>query len=1540
MSITKIGSLLLFSSVLVAQTLGQFRIVDFSAKTNVVVTNVSGLTLTITPGSFTLTTGQGIYIYPPISYVTDESGTFGNHGNRGRGYFIINVVDSSHITLTSEMYSGATVGIGNGVAVGDNIVPLTTYTLRQGPRVWLDGPINKGTWSSVTAYKPLEMVQAPDTNYYEAIADNTNQQPPNTTYWKAINNTLVGAGSFTASVRDTSDKANSNNFAYTEAQTLVSTYWGGAHVYDYSNNGFNDGSFGGMSAWLWLATDNAAYYTDSQYLYTRAEDLAGGTTACNENPGAQLCGSRGNNYDIYNLRRDIFLPLGGLSVIYETLNNTQKQGLADRLLNDLDVTHNGVDIGDCVNDGFIGSGLGIMTVGNQLGTVAGGGLNGLTDLVPGSVILRIFPGTTANWQVVGRVKSKDSDTQLTFETGQGLSQIASVTSPFTTSVLNGGNYWWYTHPFGYLGQKTCGVIWTGKHHPSSPRMIPGQEAAYGSQYKNIVNNDDSPRQNKTITSLASNIQTALLLGDFDIRAVRLGEQAINYYMTQTLAQENKSRWVGFNGHGTQYGTDANDISATMIAWVLKNSLTVTPPGVLTGQYLSAIIGAYQYSVLLGTPLFVQPWTTGYPIGSGSLTSLRLSDWGPPMLMSGVLYPSDTMTPIMWDYLKNRRGDYGVINADGGWGSQYFISYGWPFYDPNATKTAPTSLPLQRGFITTDINECIASGLYCRPDTGEALAVSQTGWSNTDTQIMLRSGAALPNRDDDNYAEAGSFTIAQNNGANSTFLLGGTGLGAGGYGYAKTPSSGLYTGNDISIWNSSNFDLYTLSSYQFAQMDRWAGNTVTGVADNSYVYARTNYTPYVRQASSNYSPLSLVQKSFFLPSASATNVTSEIIHFKSGSGLPNYVVSYDNVQVGTANQLRHYWHLQDSDSASSPTRHPEWVNFNTAAKTATLTVPSQARLNVKTFSVAGSTNPTVALQADNYSPTSNWAIQNTSITAGSWAAGTYTLTLAAKPFQAVALPTDGSVSITIAGSTISPSALLGTWVVTGYNTTGPTVSFAMASDPGNWVSGGIVYYPSWCSYATTYNPSGTCAGNFYFPWASWTQGAAFPGTYRVESCASTDGLTCDNETDGEWITVFQPSTNTAITLPTITQPSCTGTGGNCTALEIQDSTYPKVSFISRKGVLLTGMSVTTTHTGTAQYVVTGLSAGSYNVSRNGTVIASATVTQQDTTLSFTSTSGTIAVVQTGAPTGFLAISPNSLNFTCTSGGVPSSNQNVSINETGSVMTNWNSTSIPAWLTLTPSSGTSATTSVASVTCPGIGTYNASIPISTTDAVSNSPQTLTVTLVQASVSSPTITTTTLPNGTQSISYNQTLSATGGVPPYVWDMSSGTMCNGLTLNSSGTITGTPTTIQTCSFTARVTDSQSLSATQPLSITITSSLPSITLNLTPSPINLTCLVNNISPPQLVTFTTSGGAIDNWTASSGDFVITAVPNSGTVAQNFNVTANCGGLFPGNYSYTLNVSSTTPGVVTTPVNIPVNVTVTYITAPFGIFVGGKGIKNR
>lgn len=88
-------------------------------------------------------------------------------------------------------------------------------------------------------------------------------------------------------------------------------------------------------------------------------------------------------------------------------------------------------------------------------------------------------------------------------------------------------------------------------------------------------------------------------------------------------------------------------------------------------------------------------------------------------------------------------------------------------------------------------------------------------------------------------------------------------------------------------------------------------------------------------------------------------------------------------------------------------------------------------------------------------------------------------------------------------------------------------------------------------------------------------------------------------------------------------------------------------------------------------------------------------------------------------------------------------------------------------------------------------------------------------------PSITTSSLPVGTVGAAYAGSLTATSGVTPYTWSITSGALPAGLSLNAStGAIASTPTAYGTFNFTVQVKDANSLADTADLSITITPAL------------------------------------------------------------------------------------------------------------------------
>jgi len=130
-------------------------------------------------------------------------------------------------------------------------------------------------------------------------------------------------------------------------------------------------------------------------------------------------------------------------------------------------------------------------------------------------------------------------------------------------------------------------------------------------------------------------------------------------------------------------------------------------------------------------------------------------------------------------------------------------------------------------------------------------------------------------------------------------------------------------------------------------------------------------------------------------------------------------------------------------------------------------------------------------------------------------------------------------------------------------------------------------------------------------------------------------------------------------------------------------------------------------------------------------------------------------------------------------------------------------------LTVSSGCTVTGTVAAA-----GSYTVNVAPTDSIGVSGSAHAITITVNAA----PTITTTSLANGTVGVPYNGTLATSGGTAPLVCSLSAGGLPTGLNLSGSCTISGTPSAAGSFGFTARVTDANSIAGTQSLSITVNS--------------------------------------------------------------------------------------------------------------------------
>ncbi len=343
------------------------------------------------------------------------------------------------------------------------------------------------------------------------------------------------------------------------------------------------------------------------------------------------------------------------------------------------------------------------------------------------------------------------------------------------------------------------------------------------------------------------------------------------------------------------------------------------------------------------------------------------------------------------------------------------------------------------------------------------------------------------------------------------------------------------------------------------------------------------------------------------------------------------------------------------------------------------------------------------------------------------------------------------------------------------------------------------------------------------------------------------------------------------------------------------------------------------------VIAGMPNGNFVGPTNFTVV----VTDSETPTAQTATAG-LSIAITVAP---LTVS--------NSGSLPTGVANsvypgVTLQATGGIQpfTNWTvvggNTNLPPGLTLNPATGAISGTPTTA------GTTSFTVTVTDSEAT---PKTATSATLSITVNPAlSVTTTSLPAGVVGTAYaaGTTLQAAGGISPFSWSITTGSLPVGLSLNSStGSITGKPTgpAVGTIIFTVTVTDSESPSktATQSLSIVITA--PQLTVTTTTASLPTGVIGNtysttlaasggagaytwavtggNASLPPGLTLNTATGVISGTPTATGPttFTVTVTDSETPTAQ----TASA--------SLTISVNNSAPlGITTTTAQLPTGVT--------------------
>ena len=235
-------------------------------------------------------------------------------------------------------------------------------------------------------------------------------------------------------------------------------------------------------------------------------------------------------------------------------------------------------------------------------------------------------------------------------------------------------------------------------------------------------------------------------------------------------------------------------------------------------------------------------------------------------------------------------------------------------------------------------------------------------------------------------------------------------------------------------------------------------------------------------------------------------------------------------------------------------------------------------------------------------------------------------------------------------------------------------------------------------------------------------------------------------------------------------------------------------------------------GTAPYTCTLMSGAlPAGLTLNGCTVTGTPTTAGSSTITVTATDGSNPTNKTTGPV-TITVVPSTTGLSLTS----PPNATVDVPYTGTIGVSGGTApyscsitvgSLPAGLSLASNcviTGTPTTAGTVTVTVHATDSAN---PVASTTG----PVSITVSPI------PTLTLTgSLPNATLGVPYTQTLTATGGITPYTYTITAGSLPAGLTLSSSGVISGTPTAVGASSFTVTVTDTETTPQTASLPLVL----------------------------------------------------------------------------------------------------------------------------
>lgn len=190
-----------------------------------------------------------------------------------------------------------------------------------------------------------------------------------------------------------------------------------------------------------------------------------------------------------------------------------------------------------------------------------------------------------------------------------------------------------------------------------------------------------------------------------------------------------------------------------------------------------------------------------------------------------------------------------------------------------------------------------------------------------------------------------------------------------------------------------------------------------------------------------------------------------------------------------------------------------------------------------------------------------------------------------------------------------------------------------------------------------------------------------------------------------------------------------------------------------------------------------------------------------------------------------------------------------------------------------------------------------------------------------------------------YSQALTAVGGEEPYLWTVENGSLPDGISMSTDGTLNGTPTAVGVCTFTIQVADNVTSTATKAFSLTVV-----------PQPLAITTVSISggiVEDACDQTLSASGGVTPySWSVVDGTLSTgISLSNSGVLSGTFAAAGEC--TFTIQVADSLNTTATRSFSVTVSASGPLDhftwseaLSERYAGQPFGVSLTARDTAER